>query len=164
MAEEELVAALAVRTAMGSQEATPAAEARMVAEAAMEVLKVAQQALTPCQARNNADGQGAFLGGLVYLGFGLSAGAPDQNIAGTQYACCGRQTRMDYVFFFHDRGEEIQQCEWLVSYLPLPLTARCPFRAETCSVVGPDVSEQRFWCWSAAWSVRSHAQHTRIPA
>ena len=59
MAEEELVAALAVRTAMGSQEATPAAEARMVAEAAMEVLKVAQQALTPCQARNNADGQGA---------------------------------------------------------------------------------------------------------
>lgn len=62
MAEEELVAALAVRTAMGSQEATPAAEARMVAEAAMEVLKVAQQALTPCQARNNADGQGAFPG------------------------------------------------------------------------------------------------------
>ena len=58
VAEEELVAALAVRTAMGSQEATPAAEARMVAEAAMEVVKVAQQALTPCQARNNADGQG----------------------------------------------------------------------------------------------------------
>ena len=39
---------------MGSQEATPAAEARMVAEAAMEVLKVAQQALTPCQARGTA--------------------------------------------------------------------------------------------------------------
>ena len=41
---------------MGSQEATPAAEARMVAEAAMEVLKVAQQALTPCQARGNSAG------------------------------------------------------------------------------------------------------------
>ena len=50
------MAALAVRTAMGSQEATPVAEARMVAEAAMEVLKVAQQALTPCQARGNSAG------------------------------------------------------------------------------------------------------------
>ena len=67
MAEEELVAALAVRTAMGSQEATPAAEAQMVAEAAMGVLKVAQQALTPCQARNNADGQGAVSGGRIGL-------------------------------------------------------------------------------------------------
>ena len=59
---------------MGSQEATPAAEARMVAEAAMEVLKVAQQALTPCQARGNSAGWQAkelfFLEDLVHSGGG----------------------------------------------------------------------------------------------